>query len=108
MATHSGILAWRIPGGRKESDTTAATEHTRIHPDAPRMPAREAFGPCLKTAVKMLVGEAGRAVSSKRLTLTSLISVWVLQSVFQLWSLDPFSFHMERNNLVQTYFYFSV
>lgn len=66
------------------------------------------FGPCLKTAVKMLVGEAGRAVSSKRLTLTSLISVWVLQSVFQLWSLDPFSFHMERNNLVQTYFYFNV
>ena len=41
MATHSSILAWRIlwteePGGaivlwgRKESDTTEATEHARI------------------------------------------------------------------------------
>ena len=44
MATHSSILAWRIPwteepgglqsmgyspGGRQESDTTEATEHTR-------------------------------------------------------------------------------
>ena len=38
VATHSGILAWRIPWieepgglqswGRKESDTTEATEHT--------------------------------------------------------------------------------
>ena len=35
MATHSGIRAWRIPGGGKESDTTAATEHTCIHPAAP-------------------------------------------------------------------------
>ena len=34
MATRSSILAWRIPwaeepGGRKESDTTEAVEHTR-------------------------------------------------------------------------------
>ena len=60
------------------------------------------------SAVKMLVGKAGRAVSSKRSALTRLVSVWVLHSIFQLWSLDPLSLHMERNNLVQTYFYFSV
>ena len=40
MATHSSILAWRIPwteelegyspGGHKESDTTEATEHARM------------------------------------------------------------------------------
>jgi len=40
MATHSSILAWRIPWreepgglqsmGRKELDTTEATEHTRL------------------------------------------------------------------------------
>ena len=35
MATHSGILAWRIPEGRKESDMTAATEHTHVYPGAP-------------------------------------------------------------------------
>ena len=54
------------------------------------MPAIEAFGPCLKTAVKMLVGKAGRTVSSKRSAFTSLDSVWVLHSIFQLWSLNPF------------------
>ena len=41
MATHSSILAWRIPGQRslvgcnpydhKESDTIEATEHTCMH-----------------------------------------------------------------------------
>ena len=72
------------------------------------MPAIEEFGPCLKAAVKILVGNAGEVVSSKRSTLTSLISVWVLRSIFQLWSLEHFSFHMERNNLVQTYFSFNV
>ena len=30
MATHSSILAWKIPWGHKESDTTEATEHTRV------------------------------------------------------------------------------
>ena len=35
MATHSGILAWRIPGGRKELDMTEATEHTCMYPDDP-------------------------------------------------------------------------
>ena len=35
MATHSGILAWRIPGGRKELDMTEATEHICMYPDDP-------------------------------------------------------------------------
>ena len=42
MATHSSTLAWRIPWteepgglqsiGRKESDTTEASEHAHMHP----------------------------------------------------------------------------
>ena len=44
MATHSSILAWRIPRpeepggysprGRKESDTTKTTQHARTHKPA--------------------------------------------------------------------------
>ena len=48
MATHSSVLAWRIPGtgslvgcrlwGRTESDTTEATQQQQVHFRVPSIP----------------------------------------------------------------------
>jgi len=54
MATHSSVLAWRIPGagepgglpsrGRTESDTTEATQQQQQHPYfSPSFPLQDCF-----------------------------------------------------------------
>ena len=69
MVTHSSILAWRIPGterslagystgGRKESDTTEATEHTqtllKLWPGAVSSVRGSSLTPCFMVFLRLL------------------------------------------------------
>ena len=91
MATHSSVLAWRIPGmagpgglrlwGRTELDTTEATQQQQQH-EVPTQPSFITFPTCLKCSMtvqwSMLIFLATSGVvvrGSALMTCTQLVTI---------------------------------